>query len=107
MPDYLSTSAPTHPYDVIKRQNTSPQKVPNQTAARGQTAHESLSNAMHALSVGEHLTNQLMPQSGEQGEGRSAPISVSSDRHPDTNQRYTFIAHIPQLHISFHADSYE
>ena len=85
----MSTSAPTQPYDVLKRQNTSPQKVPV-PPGRGQTAHESLSNALQPLTLGEQLTNQLAPQPSEQGEGCSAPISVSSDRHLDTNQRYTY-----------------
>ncbi|KAI6660655.1 RING finger protein unkempt-like [Oopsacas minuta] len=85
MPDYMSTSAPTHAYEVIKRQNTSPLKVPNQSI-KVQTAHESLTQAMHAMSVGNQLTNQLLD---------SEASSISSDRHLDSNQRLT------ELHQTF------
>lgn len=82
MADYLSASAPTQNYDVIKRQNTSPLKVPNQQI-KVHTAHESLTQTMYALSVGDQLTNQMLAQSAD-----SEPVVNISDRHLDSNQRY-------------------
>ena len=82
MADYLSTSAPTQNYDVIKRQNTSPLRVPNQQI-KVKTAHESLTQTMYALSVGDQLTNQMLTQSAD-----SESVTNISDRHLDSNQRY-------------------
>ena len=111
---YISSSAPTHPYDVIKRQHTSPLRVPNQPMRLPPAGHESLTQAMQGMSVGEQLighspiptslgqvTNQnpapaslgQLAGQADQGEGEETSQSDSlamgaiPDRHMESSKR--------------------